>query len=84
MIVKAINITTARQNLYQIVNETNNSHIPIEIISKNGNAVLLSADDWSAIQETLFLNSIPNVADSIIEGMRTPIENCVAENEVEW
>ena len=82
--MKAINITTARQNLYQIVNETNKSHIPIEIIGKNGNAVLLSSDDWSAIQETLFLNAIPGVADSIIDGMSTPIENCIAEKEVEW
>lgn len=82
--MKSINITTARQNLYQLVNETNLSHIPIEIIGKKGNAVLISAEDWSAIQETLFLNSIPNMAESIIEGMNTSISECVAEDGVKW
>ena len=54
------------------------------IVSKKGNAVLVSEDDWNALQETVYLNSIPGMAQSLIEGRDTPIEQCVAEDEVEW
>ena len=41
-------------------------------------------DDWNAIQETLFLNAIQGIAESIIEGGNTPLEDCLTEEEVEW
>ena len=54
------------------------------IVSKKGNAVLISESDWNAIQETIYLNSIPGMVESIKEGMDTAIEDCVPEEDVEW
>lgn len=80
----SINITTARQNLYKLVNEINKSHRPVLITGKSANAVLLSAEDWSAIQETLYLTSIPGMTESIKEGVNTPIEECISADEIDW
>ena len=79
-----INITNARKNLYRLVEDTNRYSEPTLIVGKKGNAVLLSEDDWNAIQETLFLNSVPGLAESIIAGGATPISDCLSEDEVKW
>lgn len=75
----AINITNARKELYNLVENVNLYNEPALIVSKKGNAVLVSEDDWNALQETVYLNSIPGMAQSLIEGRDTPIEQCVAE-----
>ena len=80
----AINITNARKELYNLVENVNLYNEPALIVSKKRNAVLVSEDDWNALQETVYLNSIPGMAQSLIEGRDTPIEQCVAEDEVEW
>ena len=80
----AINITNARKELYNLVENVNLYNEPALIVSKKGNAVLVSEDDWNALQETVYLNSISGMAQSLIEGRDTPIEQCVAEDEVEW
>ncbi|MBS4961108.1 MAG: type II toxin-antitoxin system Phd/YefM family antitoxin [Clostridiales bacterium] len=83
--MSTINITSARQNFYQLVKDVNVSSEPVIIYNNNGNnAVLISENDWKAIQETLYLQSIPDMAESITEGLSTPISECVSENEVEW
>ena len=74
----AINITNARKELYNLVENVNLYNEPALIVSKKGNAVLVSEDDWNALQETVYLNSIPGMAQSLIEGRDTPIEQCVA------
>jgi len=71
-----ITATKARAKLYQLINEAVLSHEPIIITSKRGNVVLISEDDWRAIQETLYLLSIPGMRESIKEGLATPIEEC--------
>ena len=80
----AINITNARKELYNLVENVNLYNEPALIVSKKGNAVLVSEDDWNALQETVYLNSIPGMAQSLIEGRDTPIEQCVTQDEVEW
>lgn len=81
----AISVTKARENIYQILTEVNTNSQPITITNNRGkNGVLISEDDWNAIQETLYLNSIPGVAESIIAGGNTSLEDCVAEDEVGW
>ena len=77
-----LNSTEARSNLYGLIAQVNDSHQPITITGKKGNAVLISEDDWSAINETLFLMNIKGMRESIIEDMQTPIEEC-SEN-LEW
>ncbi len=78
----AMNATKARQQLYSLIDEVNETHEPIEIQGKRGSAVLVSEDDWRAIQETLFLTRIKGMRKSIHEGMNTPIEEC--ETELDW
>ena len=81
----AISVTKARENIYQILTDVNTNSQPITITNNRGkNGVLISEDDWNAIQETLYLNSIPGVAESIIAGGNTFIEVCVSEDEVDW
>lgn len=82
--MSAINITNARKELYNLVEDVNLYSEPTLIVSKNGNAVLISESDWNAIQETIYLNSIPGIVESIKEGMDTAIEDCVPEEDVEW
>lgn len=81
-----ISITKARENLYQTVAEVNESSQPIIITNNRGkNAVLISEDDWNAIQETLYLNSIPGMAKSILESKNEPLSECtVYDPEEEW
>ena len=82
--MSAIKITNARKELYNLVEEVNLYSEPTLIVSKKGNAVLVSENDWNAIQETVYLNSIPGMVESIKKGMETPIEDCVSEEDVEW
>ncbi|MHB8099444.1 MAG: type II toxin-antitoxin system Phd/YefM family antitoxin [Sulfuricurvum sp.] len=79
---KAITASQARANIFTIMDEAASSHEPILITGKRNNVVMLSQEDWNAIQETLFLVSIPNMKESIIEGMNTPIAKC--SEELEW
>lgn len=71
--MKTINVTKARTELYKLLIETAESHEPIQITGKKNNAVLLSEEDWRAIQETLYLTSIPGMRDSIVEGLKTAL-----------
>lgn len=82
--MSTINITNARKDLYNLVENVNLYSEPALIVGKKGNAVLLSEDDWNAIQETLYLNSIEGMAESIIDGANTSIEDCISEDMVEW
>jgi prevent-host-death family protein len=77
-----INATKARSKLYKLIDEAYESSEPIQITGKRGNAVLISEDNWKAIQETLYLLSIPGMRDSIHEGLNTPIDKC--SEELNW
>ena len=74
--------TEARAKLYNLLDEVAVTHEPVLITGKRANAVLLSEEDWRAVEETLYLLSIPGMRESIIEGLNTPIEQC--SDEVEW
>src|SRR5690554_8119443 len=70
-----ITATEARSNLYRLIDETAESHQPIVIMGKRNKAVLVSEEDWSAIQETLYLLSVPGMRESIREGMDSPVRS---------
>lgn len=74
--MQTLTASEARSNLYRLMDEAAESHQPITISGKRNNAVLVSAEDWSAIQETLFLLSIPNMRESIKAGIEESIEDC--------
>ena len=75
-------IHDAKENLQQLVEQVVESHQPIVITGEQKNAILLSEDDWSSIQETLYLLSIPGMRESIRAGLATPIEEC--SEDLDW
>ena len=72
----------ARAKLYKLLDETAQSHEPIQITGKRHNAVLIAEEDWRAIKETLYLLSIPGMRESIREGLKTPLKNC--DKKLKW
>lgn len=82
----SISITKVRANLYQTVSEVNESSQPITITNNRGkNAVLVGEEDWKAIQETLYLNSIPGMSQSILESKEEDLSECTSyDPNEEW
>ena len=78
-VMTSVTATEARKRLYALIDEVGQSHEAVQITGKRGNAVLLSEDDWRAIQETLHLVSIPGMRESILEGMATPTSELSTE-----
>jgi PHD/YefM family antitoxin component YafN of YafNO toxin-antitoxin module len=76
------NATEARANLYKLIEDTAVNHEPVIIAGKRGNAVLLAEEDWNAINETLYLLSVPGMRESIIDGMQEALDDCVIE--LDW
>ena len=80
--MQTLSASVARTNLYRLIDEASSSHQPVVITGKRANAVLVSQEDWSAIQETLFLVSIPNMRESIREGLNTPVSEL--SKQLDW
>ncbi|MBK8308801.1 MAG: type II toxin-antitoxin system Phd/YefM family antitoxin [Gammaproteobacteria bacterium] len=77
-----LSASDARANLYRLIDEAAESHQPIVIAGKRANAVLVSAEDWAAIQETLHLLSVPGMRESIKEGMNESVDDCA--KAIDW
>lgn len=77
-----LSVTEARKNLYNLIDTTHNLHEPIFIKGKRHSAVLISEDDWSALQETLYLMSVPGMTESLKQGLETPLSECV--DKLDW
>ena len=80
--MRTITATEARADLYNLIDEASKISEPIHISGKRKNAVLISEDDWRAIQETLYLISIPKMRESIVKGMKTPVDKC--SDKLKW
>ena len=74
-----LTVSEARANLYRLIDQAAELHQPIHITGKRASAVLLSAGDWQAIQETLCLLSIPGMRASIKKGKAEPLGKCAKE-----
>ena len=77
--MKTVTATKARENLYRLMDEVAVTSEPVQITGRRAGAVLLSETDWRAIQETLYLLSIPGMRASIRKGLKTPLAECVEE-----
>lgn len=66
----------ARAKLFQLIDAAEVSHEPVQIKGRRSSAVLVSSEDWKAIQETLYLLSIPGMRESLLKGMKTPLKKC--------
>lgn len=80
--MQTLSASEARANLYRLMDQAAESHQPITISGKRHDAVLLAAEDWHAIQETLYLLSVPGMRESIKEGVAEPADACA--KELDW
>jgi PHD/YefM family antitoxin component YafN of YafNO toxin-antitoxin module len=78
------NITNFRKNIFGMLEQTIKYNEPVNISTKDGNAVIISEEDYNGLMETIYLSSIPNMKERITEGMNTPVSECIPENEVQW
>jgi len=78
----SITATEARKQLYGLLDDVADSHEPVQIAGKRHSAVLISEDDWRAVQETLYLTGVPGMRDSILKGLKTPVDQC--DKELDW
>ena len=76
--------TNFRKNVFSIVQNTVRFNEPVNITTKDGNAVMISEEDYLGIMETLNLTSIPGMREKLIEGLNTPLSDTIPEEEVEW
>jgi antitoxin YefM len=74
-----LSASEARKKLYNLVDEVKENHRPVQIVGKRNSAVLVSEEDWRAIEETLYLSAIPGMRESIKKGLKTPVDKCKEE-----
>ena len=78
------NATSFRKDMFKLLEQAIKFNESINISTKDGNAVVISEEDYNGLMETLYLSSMPDVKNAIIEGLNTPISECIPENEVQW
>jgi len=82
--MKNINVTNFRKDIYNLLDNTIKYNEPINIATKNGNAVVLSEEDYNSLMETLYLYSIPKLKEEIVKRKNSPDDEFVDEDDVEW
>ena len=78
------NVTNFRKNVFGLLEQTIKYNEPVNISTKDGNAVILSEEDYNGLIETLNLCSVPGMKEKIVEGLNTQLDDCVSEDEVRW
>lgn len=78
------NISNFRQNIFEYINQAIEFNDIINVNTKNGNAVILSENDYNSLVETLYLSSNPKVKEEILNGKNTPLSECITADEVVW
>lgn len=79
-----VNITNFRKDIYELLEQTIKYNEPLNISTKNGNAVVISEEDYNNLMETLYISSIPELKDRILKGLKEDIKDCINEEEVKW
>lgn len=82
--MKPLTVREARDNLYRLIDEIAENHQPITIKGKRNDAVLVSREDWEAISETIYLNNIPGMVESIQEAAAEPLCEGTLLEELDW
>ncbi len=77
-------ITNFRKNVYAMVENTVRFNEPVNITTKDGNAVMISEEDYFGLMETLYLTSVPGLKEKLVEGLNTPLSDTISEEEVVW
>lgn len=79
-----LSVREARDRLYRLIDDVAEHHKPVVISGKRSDAILVSKEDWDAIQETLYLTAIPGMSESIKQAAAEPIEACIALEDLDW
>ena len=79
-----VNVTKARENLYDLANKVIENNETVTITTKKGDALLVSKENYDSLVETLFLSSDPEYKKSLIERINEPIDNCLDEKDIDW
>lgn len=82
--MRNVNVTNFRKDIYKLLENAIKYNEPINISTKNGNAVVLSEDDYNSLMETLYIESIPNLKEELLQRANSQEEDFVSEDEVEW
>lgn len=80
--MQTLTASEARANLYRLIDQAAESHQPIAISGKRTSAVLISSEDWQAIQEILFVLAVPGMRESIKQGIAEPLKS--SATELKW
>ena len=78
------NATNFRRNLYGMLEQAVKYNEPVNVSTKDGNAVVLSEEEYNSIMETLYLASMATARQEIVEGLQTDVEDCLGEDRVQW
>ena len=78
------NATNFRRNIYGMLEQTIKYNEPVNVSTKDGNAVVMSEEEYNSIMEMLYLSSMPATRQEIVEGLRTDVEDCLGEDRVQW
>jgi prevent-host-death family protein len=76
-----VSATRFRKDIFSLLSETIRDSSPLLVTTKEGNAVVMSESDYNALQETLYLSSVPGMRDKVLRGMETPLDECTIDNE---
>jgi PHD/YefM family antitoxin component YafN of YafNO toxin-antitoxin module len=82
--MQSTNATAFRKDLFRLLEQTVKYNEPISVTTKDGNAVIISEEDYNGLLETLYLSSMPKLKKDIVEGMNTAVAELISEDEVEW
>ena len=77
-------ITNFRKNIYSMVENTVRFNEPVNITTRDGNAVMISEEEYLGLIETLYLSSDPGMKEKLVEGLNTPLSETISEEEVGW
>ena len=79
-----VNITNFRKDIYELLEQTIKYNEPLNISTKNGNAIVISEEDYNNLIETLYISSVPGLKEKITKGLKEDLKDCINENEVDW
>lgn len=79
-----VNLANFQKDIFTLFEETIKYNQPLQIHTENGNAILLSEEDYNSLLETLYLSSTQEMREKITNGLNTPLNQCISEEEVEW
>ena len=77
-------VTNFRKNIYSMIENTVRFNEPVNITTKDGNAVMISEEEYLGLLETLYLTSVPGMKEKLVEGLQTPLSDTLPEEEVIW